>query len=402
MRWMSLLSGYRLMRGHSPTSDLRTEFQKDFDRIVFSSAFRRLQDKTQIFPLSTNDYVHTRLTHSIEVACVARSLGTLVGDYVGSRGEVRGVSPHEFGAVASAAALAHDIGNPPFGHEGEAAVRGWFATEGGALLERLNEDQRRHLLGFDGNAQGFRILARLQNARDRGGMQLTCAVLGAFTKYPHLPRAGSLKCGFYGVDRPLFEQVAEQLGLQPSSSGGWCRHPLAYVVEAADDICYSVVDVEDGYRLGLISYDDIHVLLGAIASEGGRIESTGSYGLLDENDARVGYLRARSIDALVTESFRVFCKYYDTIMSGGPAPALVTAGVFAERLAQIVALSRDRLYPPPELGGDDSLARRAIAAILRAQLLSDPGVDWHGVTRVLDRLAGMTDSFAARVAGVMA
>jgi len=187
MDWNRLLSRARPgLSRQQPDNEARTDFQRDFDRIVFSSAFRRLQDKTQVFPLSQSDYVRTRLTHSLEVSSVGRSLGTMVGDSVIRRHGLKGVYPQDFGAVVAAACLAHDIGNPPFGHAGEDAIRLWFTASatGHRVLERLTEAQRQDFLRFEGNAQGFRIITRLQSPDNRGGMQLTCATLGIFTKYP--------------------------------------------------------------------------------------------------------------------------------------------------------------------------------------------------------------------------
>ena len=272
MDWNRLLSRIRpgLSRPH-PDSEARTDFQRDFDRIVFSSAFRRLQDKTQVFPLSQSDYVRTRLTHSLEVSSVGRSLGTMVGDRVIRRHDLKGVYPQDFGAVVAAACLAHDIGNPPFGHAGEDAIRLWFAASatGQAVLETLSEPQRQDFLRFEGNAQGFRIITRLQSPDNRGGMQLTCALLGAFTKYP---RAAWLsvpsplgvafrKFGFYQDDRDLFAEVAGHLGLDEVAPGAWRRHPLAWLVEAADDICYRIIDVEDAFRLQQLRFEDVRDLL---------------------------------------------------------------------------------------------------------------------------------------------
>ncbi len=248
MDWNRLLSRTRsgLDRPH-PASEARTDFQRDFDRIVFSSAFRRLQDKTQVFPLSQSDYVRTRLTHSLEVSSVGRSLGTMVGDQVIRRHQLKGVDPQDFGAVVAAACLAHDIGNPPFGHAGEDAIRLWFATAatGQTVLAALPEAQRQDFLRFEGNAQGFRIITRLQSPDNPGGMQLTCALLGAFTKYPRaawLPVAAPSgvafrKFGFYQDDRDLFAEVAGQLGLDEVAPDAWRRHPLAWLVEVACNNC---------------------------------------------------------------------------------------------------------------------------------------------------------------------
>ncbi|MCC8999561.1 MAG: dNTP triphosphohydrolase, partial [Candidatus Contendobacter sp.] len=215
MDWNRLLSRARLgVSRQRHDSEARTDFQRDFDRIVFSSAFRRLQDKTQVFPLSQSDYVRTRLTHSLEVSSVGRSLGTMVGDSVIRRHRLQGVYPQDFGAVVAAACLAHDIGNPPFGHAGEDAIRFWFTASatGRAVLEPLTEAQRQDFLRFEGNAQGFRIITRLQSPDNPGGMQLTCATLGAFTKYPRAsalptdppPGIAFKKFGFYQDDQDLF------------------------------------------------------------------------------------------------------------------------------------------------------------------------------------------------------
>ncbi len=272
MDWNRLLSRVRLglSRPH-PDSEARTDFQRDFDRIVFSSAFRRLQDKTQVFPLSQSDYVRTRLTHSLEVSSVGRSLGTMVGDSVIKRHGLKGVYPQDFGAVVAAACLAHDIGNPPFGHAGEDAIRLWFTTSatGLALLDALTNWQRADFLRFEGNAQGFRIITRLQSPDNRGGMQLTCATVGTFTKYPRAawlpadppPGIAFRKFGFYQDDEGLFAEVASQLGLESIQAGAWSRHPLAYLVEAADDICYRIIDVEDAFRLQQLRFEDVQALL---------------------------------------------------------------------------------------------------------------------------------------------
>jgi dGTPase len=214
-RWLKLLSPERLgaaaehVAGHSPD---RSRFQQDYDRIVFTSALRRLKDKTQVFPLAQSDYVRTRLTHSLEASCVGRSLGSMVGRAIVDRhGLAPEVHPSDFGAVVAAACLAHDIGNPPFGHAGEDAMRAWFASHS-AYLAGLNPDQRADLLNYEGNAQGFRILTHLQNPTNPGGLQLTCAVLATFAKYPrrsHLaePLAGksARKFGYFQAEAGLFD-----------------------------------------------------------------------------------------------------------------------------------------------------------------------------------------------------
>ena len=242
MQWSDLLSTQRLGREGNPAADVRSEFQRDFDRIVYSSAFRRLQDKTQVFPLAESDYVRTRLTHSIEVSSVGRSLGRLVGEMVEKRKANGGVDAREFGNIVAAACLAHDIGNPPFGHSGEEAMRAWFEGEGEQFLKGLGAAERQDFQRFEGNAQGFRVLTRLQNAVNRGGLQMTYAVLGAYTKYPRTAfvpelsmskKVSEKKFGICVEDEPNFATIAGGIGLVNKTRGAWSRHPLAFLMVAA-------------------------------------------------------------------------------------------------------------------------------------------------------------------------
>ncbi len=258
MDWSRLLSGRRLRRSSNEALVGRTEFERDRDRIVFSEAFRRLADKTQVHPLSDNDHIRTRLTHSIEVASVGRSLGLLVGGEAIKRHRLHAAA-HDFATIVEAAALAHDVGNPPFGHSGELAIATWFRNRLGChLLADLNEQESRDFRNFEGNAQGFRLLTNLQNHIGNGGLQLTHAVLGAFTKYPcsstfvgESTYVGHKKHGFFCMEHAYFQQIAEDMGLVSLSTDqqGWCRHPLAFLTEAADDICYIIADLEDGHSL---------------------------------------------------------------------------------------------------------------------------------------------------------
>lgn len=271
MEWSQLLCPARLGRdgklaAHDPG---RSAFRRDSDRITFSTAFRRLQDKTQVFPLADNDYVRTRLTHTLEVASVGRSLGARVGAELCQRHVIKGAHPSDFGEIVSAAALAHDLGNPPFGHSGEDAIRHWFRTSRHAdeASTDFSEVQRADIERFEGNAQGFRVITRLQMPDNPGGLQLTYATLGAFTKYPAASDcsggassgASAKKFGFYQSERAYFERVAHECGLirRTPAAARWTRHPLAFLVEAADDICYRLIDFEDGFRLGHLSYEEV-------------------------------------------------------------------------------------------------------------------------------------------------
>lgn len=282
MEWRQLLCAERLGRQGRPRphNAARSEFRRDSDRITFSTAFRRLQDKTQVFPLADNDYVRTRLTHSLEVASVGRSLGALVGAAICERGELPGVHSSDFGDIVSAAALAHDLGNPPFGHSGEDAIRHWFITSEHAhqASAEFTPAQRADIEGYEGNAQGFRLVTRLQMPDNAGGLQLTYATLGAFTKYPRESFSGEAvlgcgasakKFGFYQSEREHFSSVAEHCGLlrRAGAAAWWARHPLAFLVEAADDICYRLIDFEDGFRLGHLTYEEVSSCFGALIAE---------------------------------------------------------------------------------------------------------------------------------------
>jgi len=431
MEWQRLVSTQRLGRedGHGDGADdgNRTGYLRDWDRLVYSSAFRRLQDKTQVFPLSESDYVRTRLTHSIEVSSVGRSLGMLCGEFIKEREPALTMAPQDFGSIVAAACLAHDIGNPPFGHSGEAAIQAWFAEHSADYLAGLTERERQDFLRFEGNAQGFRLVTRLQNAVDHGGFQLTYAVLGAFAKYPRpsdLPgvpgRISEKKFGYFAADAGNFERIAAGIGLLPKAEGGWARHPLAFVMEAADDICYGIVDLEDGHRLGRVSFDDVRALLGPIAFPDGQSD-TSSYRQLDDDNGRVEYLRARAIGNLVRAALDAFRDAYDAILDGRHERDLAACSRFAPQLDAIAKLSRERIYATPSvlqieaagfeiLGGllskivpalarqhgQRSAADRKIAQTIPPQFArgSTPYERLLGAT---DYISGMTDTFALRL-----
>ncbi|HEY2343799.1 MAG TPA: dNTP triphosphohydrolase, partial [Chthoniobacteraceae bacterium] len=328
MSWPQLLCADRFGLDRRVVPDpARSPYQIDSDRIVFSSAFRRLQDKTQVFPLADNDFVRTRLTHSLEVSSVGRSLGARAGAEICRR---HGLSPEfhasDFGAIVSAAALAHDLGNPPFGHSGEDAIRHWFHASSSAQEARereLTEVERTDFERFEGNAQGFRLVTRLQMP-DNPGLRLTCATLGALTKYPReskLPTdaeprgASGKKFGFFQSERKSFEMIAAKLGLLRRHPTGawWARHPLAYLVEAADDICYRLVDFEDGFRLKHLDYEEVSESFLSVTQEAKDREVAKR--LADEKE-RVAFLRARAIGAAVEQTAALFLEKEDAILRG--------------------------------------------------------------------------------------
>ena len=321
MNWEQLLSLKRFgdtnKRLRKEQDETRLGFEVDFDRIIFSSEFRSLQDKTQVIPLSQTDFVHTRLTHSLEVSVVGRSLGRQVGlkliEKYPHLKETHGYQTNDFGAIVATAALAHDIGNPPFGHSGEKAIGEFFKTgKGKQFQSQLKEKEYTDLCDFEGNANGFKILTQSRNGRE-GGLRLSCATLGAFTKYPKesLPKKetqhiADKKYGFFQSEKEAFVNVAKELGLKPTRTGkdiSFARHPLSFLVEAADDICYTIIDFEDGINLELIQEEFaleylINLVRGSI--------NTSKYNALTNTQDRVSYLRALAINTLINEAVTIF------------------------------------------------------------------------------------------------
>ncbi|MDS4031298.1 MAG: deoxyguanosinetriphosphate triphosphohydrolase [Candidatus Contendobacter sp.] len=387
MDWNRLLSRARPgLSRQQPDSEARTDFQRDFDRIVFSSAFRRLQDKTQVFPLSQSDYVRTRLTHSLEVSSVGRSLGTMVGDSVIRRHGLKGVYPQDFGAVVAAACLAHDIGNPPFGHAGEDAIRLWFTASatGRVVLERLTETQRQDFLRFEGNAQGFRIITRLQSPDNRGGMQLTCATLGIFTKYPRAsalpvePPSGIAfkKFGFYQDDWDLFAEVAGQLGLEPVLPGAWTRHPLAYLVEAADDICYRIIDVEDAFRLQQLRYEEVRDLLLTLTGAPERAQR--KLDRITRPKEKIEYLRAKAIGAIIEQAHQCFMAHEDAILAGAFTEELLDVIPAADAMRALKDCGEKQVYVSRPVVEVEAAGFEVLGGLLEAFMSTVADIADHG------------------------
>ncbi|MBX2941411.1 MAG: deoxyguanosinetriphosphate triphosphohydrolase [Cyclobacteriaceae bacterium] len=348
MQWLSLLSSQRVDSKKSTTGNFRSAFEQDYDRIIFSHPFRRLQDKTQVHPLPEHDFVHTRLTHSLEVSSVGRSLGKKVGETVLQRhGSLSAYSAFDFGAIVAAASLAHDLGNPPFGHSGEDGISEFFVHHpvGEAFKSLVSEAQWADLIQFEGNAQGFRILNKSQYQ----GLRLTYATLGAFTKYPcpskmagrDKKKKSQKKYGFFQTEQALFGEMATHLELSNSGAHAWCRHPLAFLVEAADDICYNIIDLEDGCRLGLVSFDDTVELLAGILKESfdrNKLEQ------IPSQDEKIGVLRAMAIGRLIDECTTVFLDNETGILDNTFDQALTDHCQSAKALNAITALSIEKIY----------------------------------------------------------
>jgi dGTPase len=348
MNWIQLLSSYRLGQKESSSEQSRSAFEQDYDRIIFAHPFRRLQDKTQVHPLPEQDFVHTRLTHSLEVSSVGRSLGKRVGETILQRHPElqESFSLFDFGAIVAAASLAHDLGNPPFGHAGEDAISDFFHHHsfGQSFKTKVTEAEWAELISFEGNAQGFRILNKSQY-----GLKLTCATLGAFTKYPCPARfpardknkKSQKKFGFFEAEQKIFTEVATQLGLSGGDDHVWSRHPLAFLVEAADDICYSIIDLEDGCRLGLVSFDETVDLLAPVLKDKlNRNKLIGKRGL----NEKVGVLRAMAIGELIEACTKVFLDHEQDILAGKFDQALTDLCEFKDALKEISKVSIQKIY----------------------------------------------------------
>lgn len=349
MIWRTLLSVKR--KGQNTggnTESSRSAFEQDYDRIIFSHPFRRLQDKTQVHPLPEHDFVHTRLTHSLEVSSVGRSLGKKTGEVILQRHPDLSAdfSLFDFGAIVAAASLAHDLGNPPFGHAGEDAISDFFLDHaaGQCFQQQVTENQWHDLIKFEGNAQGFRILDKEQY-----GLKLTQATLGAFTKYPcpaflagrDKKKKSQKKFGFFQSEKDAFEEVSRGLSMPQEGNGAWCRHPLAFLVEAADDICYSIIDLEDGCRLGLVSFSDTVGLLSTILRD--KLDKN-KLGTLSDLNQKLGILRAMTIGALIDACTEVFLDHEKEILDGSFDEALTDLCVYRDALKTIGDISIAKIY----------------------------------------------------------
>jgi dGTPase len=317
MEWKCLLSVKRLGQEDSTSSETsgRSAFESDIDRIIFSSSFRRLSRKTQVHPLAANDHVHTRLTHSLEVAQVGRALGKSLGLRIRSDLPA-GLSEYDIGAIVQAACLTHDIGNPPFGHGGEQAMSHWFNLNGQQLFGSLSTENKDDVVSFDGNAQGFRVITQTENHLFSGGMRLTYSTLGSFLKYPWTVRHQNKKFSIFLAEEEIFHKIASELGLKKTDSYAWARHPLAFLVEAADDICYEILDLEDAVELKIVQYKEVEDLLLSGFDESQKISIKNRI----ENPKwhRVNFARLRGpiFDFLVSGAIDCFMSNYDGIMNG--------------------------------------------------------------------------------------
>lgn len=324
MNWSQLLCAERLGGRGAKIEEGRSPFHSDHDKIVFSGAFRRLARKTQVHPLATNDHIHNRMTHSLEVACVGRTLGIRVGQALKDKGDLpASIWPSDIGDIVQASCLAHDIGNPPFGHTGEDAIRNWFQKEGAAFLEGLSPAEQDDIRTFEGNAQGLRVLTTSEYHQYHDGMRLTYATLASSIKYPWTAspclqglRPKNNKYGIFQTELNYFREIADKTGLISRGNDWYCRHPLVYLMEAADDFCYGIIDLEDGLEMGILNWREIYELLLPVIADSPQLDDLER--LLNKvNDGRKPALvRGKIIDAFIHAGTQAFIKNQEAFLHG--------------------------------------------------------------------------------------
>ena len=433
MNWQQLISNKRLGQEHRHPErhDDRTEFKRDYDRLIFSAPFRRLQNKTQVFPLPGSVFVHNRLTHSLEVASVGMSLGNDVAQKLTAlHPELSDTPFQEIGQIVATACLAHDMGNPPFGHSGEKAIQTFFTEGPGSDLQRLvGHEFWDDITHFEGNANAFRLLTHQFEGRRQGGFVMTYSMLASIVKYPYASSAASKKgkFGFFCSEKDIYRRIADELGIfcvsQPGDPLRYVRHPLVYLVEAADDICYEIMDLEDAHKLKLLSYDEIAALLLNFFDETAKnriLQRIVDEGLTDDNE-KVVYLRACVIGKLENECVKVFVEHEQEILGGTFSGSLIdhVPQQQANAYQQCARLSRQRIYRSRVVLDVDqsgykimeTLMSQMIEAIMHPeryysqQLIGRVSSQYaihsdHLETRimaVIDYISGMTDVYALDV-----
>ena len=428
MNWENLISTKRLgMEEWASSSRVedRSQFQRDYDRIIFSSPFRRMQNKTQVFPLPEHVFVHNRLTHSLEVASVGRSLGNLLSENLVAEFPQNPLLP-EIGTIVSTACLAHDLGNPPFGHSGEAAISNFFTKGAGKeFSNELTTGQWKDFTHFDGNANALRILSHQFNGKRPGGFALTYSTLSSIVKYPfESVLASKQKFGFFQSEKEDYLKIATDLQIDKKAGeyNSFVRHPLVYLVEAADDICYQIMDLEDAFKLGILSYDTTKDLyLGFYDSKTDKkqienIEATLKR-VTDKNE-QVSYLRAGVIGKLIYECIGIFSKNQDKILIGSFEGSLIGAlkNTQSEAMMEVKSISSSKVYGHRsvveiEIAGykiigtlleefidaimnPKDLYSKKILSILPQQYQTKSEEYYPKIQSVVDFVSGMTDVFA--------
>ena len=426
MNWNQLLSTKRFGQEayHEKRADDRSEFQRDYDRLIFSAPFRRLQNKTQVFPLPGSVFVHNRLTHSLEVACVGRSLGVNVAHKLKSKKHIETSYLEEIGSIVSAACLAHDLGNPPFGHSGEKAIATFFSEGNGLnLCNQMSPEEWKDIICFEGNANALRLLTHQFNGRRPGGFVLTYSTLASVVKYPYAsiysdPR--KQKFGFFDSEKADFEKIATELGIprSPDNPNRFARHPLVYLVEAADDICYQIMDIEDAHKLRILTSDETKSLFLNFFDEKRKARRQDTMLMVTDVNEQIAYLRSSVIGQLIKECSEVFAENEEAILNGTFTSSLikhlpehsVEAYKKCEKMA-IAKIYRSSEVLDIELAGYKiilTLLEHLVAAVLSPekaysqQLLmripeqyeTNSSTVYGKIMAVLDYISGMTDIYA--------
>ena len=435
MHWEQLLSNKRLgQEGHQQRTDDRTEFQRDYDRLIFSAPFRRLQNKTQVFPLPGTIFVHNRLTHSLEVSSVGRSLGNDVSrQLLDKHPHLRDTHFTELGSIVSAACLAHDLGNPPFGHSGEKAIGTYFTEGKGQYLkdyycpetkDRLSPQEWSDLAHFEGNANAFRLLTHHFNGRRRGGFVMTYSTLASIVKYPFTSdqAGGKSKFGFFRQDMDNYKLIADELGIRqyPSPPGSlrYARHPLVYLVEAADDICYEIMYIEDAHKLKILTTTETQRLLLSYFDEPQQQQITERLQTLGDLNEQIVYLRSCVINLLESECVKVFVDHESAILQGEFEGSLIDhiSPIPHSAYRQCVQVSFDRIYHTRDVMDIEIAGYKVITELLDMMISAVTNTDlaisrllinrvssqydikaptlYGRIMAVLDYISGMTDVYA--------
>ncbi len=428
MKWEKLLIAERLGNKPAKQFDGRSPFLSDHDKIIFSQAFRRLGRKTQVHPLASNDHIHNRMTHSLEVACIGRSLALQVGYHLRDKHRL----PDEFlpsalGDIVQSTCLAHDIGNPPFGHTGEAAIGKWFKRNADTYLKGLSTREQNDLLYFEGNAQGFRILTASGNNKESSILSMTYATLSAFIKYPWASDTQQAqkkhKYGIFSTEQNLMDEIGIKAGLLTEGEG-YCRHPLVYLMEAADDFCYGMLDLEDGVEMKLISFDDIYDIFSPILTAGQKgMLSTKMQ--MAKKGREPGLLRGLIMDLYIREGVETFIANEAKILSGNFEGDLIahTSASVSKSVQQAKNVARDKIFSHPrkvELeigayeiiynildkivpaikdwhthGGARDKENDMVIRLMGENNLPETGSFYECLMAGLDFVSGMTDNYAA-------
>ncbi len=429
MHWDKLICNKRfgLERYHNPNNGSRCEFQRDFDRLIFSSPFRRLQNKTQVFPLPGSILVHNRLTHSMEVACVGRSRANEISNalLIKYSSEAWHNKLYDIGDIVAAACLAHDLGNPPFGHSGEKAISTFFSEGSGASLEqKLTPEQWDDLIHFEGNANAFRLLIHQFKGRRPGGFAMTYSTLASIVKYPYESSLAQSKnkFGFFTSEKDDFIKVANELEMLVHKGADgetyYSRHPLVYIVEAADDICYEVMDIEDAHKLRILTTTEVIDLLLTFFDEERRQHRIDIMNKVDDPNEKIAYLRSCVIGILVNRCAEVFVKNEDKILQGDFTGSLIEHISELERdgYNRCAELSYAKIYRASDVV-DIELAGNQIITFLMEKLIHAvrfPQLNYSRlllsrvpqqydinaptlfgkIQAVIDHVSGMTDVYA--------